>query len=214
MKVSILIPTHNRSELLAKALQSITLLNKLSEFQPEVIILANACSDNTVEMSQSLAEDFPVKLTVIEEEKPGLSHARNLCMQHAKGDILAFIDDDVYLSPNWLEALLKTYQSSNADIVGGKVKLWWEELERPIWMSQFTEALLSHKDNGNEVKELKHAYEIVGANFSFHKRILEKVAPFNTSLGRNASSLLAGEEKRLHLTSFGSWLFNVLLSSQ
>jgi glycosyltransferase involved in cell wall biosynthesis len=47
---------------------------------------------------------------VFNQGPPGLSHARNLGVEHARGDIIAFLDDDAIAFPDWAETLVHTFQ--------------------------------------------------------------------------------------------------------
>ena len=58
----------------------------------------------------------------VHEPRPGISHARNRGVAEAKGDFVAFIDDDELPAPNWLESLLLTQRTYRADVVLGPVR--------------------------------------------------------------------------------------------
>jgi glycosyltransferase involved in cell wall biosynthesis len=53
----------------------------------------------------------------VREPRPGISHARNQGLDHARGALVAFIDDDETASPGWLRHLLDTQAAHDADIV-------------------------------------------------------------------------------------------------
>ena len=56
----------------------------------------------------------------IPEEKPGLSHARNRAILESRGAIIAFLDDDVLVPERWLWQMLRTFEQTGADCVGGR----------------------------------------------------------------------------------------------
>lgn len=63
-----------------------------------------------------------VKLRVLNNEKRGgPSAARNLGIVQSKGDIIAIIDDDVSVSPGWLETIVKNFEHDDILMVGGKI---------------------------------------------------------------------------------------------
>ncbi len=72
----------------------------LKDLSCAVILVDNNCSDETVSVAQKKRQEFnsPFPLKMIEEKKPGLSHARKAGVEAAKGDIVIFYDDD----DNWL----------------------------------------------------------------------------------------------------------------
>ena len=59
---------------------------------------------------------------------PSLAQARNLGIEHATGDILAFIDDDVIASPEWAQEMVNTYNShpEAAGVTGSAIPAWQE----------------------------------------------------------------------------------------
>ena len=109
--VSIVICTYDRAEYLQKCLDS--MLNQTyGNF--EVIIVNGPSTDNTA----SILKNYPFK-TVQQIKKSGLSAARNLGIKEAKGDIIAFIDDDGVADKNWIKNLVKRYKDETIGGVGG-----------------------------------------------------------------------------------------------
>lgn len=87
--VSAIIPTHNRADLLLKAIESI--LNQTYK-NIEIIIIDDASTDDTEEVVLSLKNDKITYHKVIESK--GGNHARNLGAEKARGKYIAFLDDD------------------------------------------------------------------------------------------------------------------------
>lgn len=79
----------------------------------EVIVVSDGSTDQTAE----IAREYPV--SVISSENRGLSAARNLGLNHASGEIVAYIDDDAYPDPHWLQFLAKALMNSDHVGVGG-----------------------------------------------------------------------------------------------
>lgn len=91
--VSVIIPTHNRSTYLKRAIDSVL---HQSYQQIEIIIVANGCRDNTTDTVNQIKKDHPSQPILYFEiaEKIGGSKARNIGIEHASGEYLAFLDDD------------------------------------------------------------------------------------------------------------------------
>ena len=88
--ISVIIPTHNRPQLLKEALESVYAQEGLGElFNIEVIVVYDVLSDITPEISSR----FPY-VNYLKQEKRGPSAARNLGLNHSKGKYVAFLDDD------------------------------------------------------------------------------------------------------------------------
>lgn len=193
MQVSVLIPTHNRVDLLTRTLSSLRNVNPPSDVRVEVIVTANACTDGTRARVAEMGEGFPFELTVAEEPEPGQNHARNKCLQQASGEILAFADDDVRFDQSWLSGLVDTFKEYNADVVGGRVKLWWEAVDKPEWFESYLSPILAGYDHGEEVKEVGLPGP-VGANVAFHRRVYEEIGDFHTAIQDEDNPLYRGNE--------------------
>jgi succinoglycan biosynthesis protein ExoM len=93
--------------------------------------------DNDAEQSGRAAcdafagSDLNVRYFVNAERN--LASVRNSTMQHANGDLLAFIDDDEWADPNWIAALLSAMKTHQADAVFGCVKVYYPD-ETPDWI--------------------------------------------------------------------------------
>ena len=194
--ISILIPTHNRSEILSRTMKSLSEIRIPVQAEVEVIVVANACTDDTEELVSSIAPEMPMPTRCVVEAEAGLNAARNRAAMEARGDILAYLDDDVWVDPDWLVGLCEVYDSEPADIVGGRVLLWWDAVSPPTWMCKDFETMLSGSDHGEDVFEVpsKGMFCMLGANFSFSRETLAKVGSFRPGLDRTGKSLLAGGE--------------------
>ena len=119
MKVSIIICTYNRPDSLAVCLRSI----KAQFLKPdEVVVVEDDSTSKIIKVMEKFNQCDKFKLThILTGKRSGLPAARNTGVRAAKGDILAFIDDDVILPPNWLSEIVKCYQETNADGVGGYI---------------------------------------------------------------------------------------------
>lgn len=205
--VSILIAAHNRCELLARTLESLARVELPrsgdGERVPvECIVVANACTDDTVGVVERMAKGgaMPFPLRVVEEPRRGVSFARNRAVAEAAAghELMVFIDSDCLADPAWLVEHVRMYAEHGADLVTGKIELWWERGSPPAGAEGLTrsmrEALGEHDRGGKEPVRLEEpcAY---AANFSFRRAVFEKAGPFRTDIGRSGSAgRLAHEE--------------------
>lgn len=184
MKLSIIIPTRNRSGLLFGALESIT-HQILSESEFEVIVVDNGSSDDT----RVVVESFGIKIPNLQycyDETPGLHIGRHLGMKMAKSDILVFADDDIEAFPTWLEGIIESFQDADVALVGGKdlpkfVRSPPEWL-LSMWQKQRTEgrilSQLSVLDLGEEPRVIRPNL-VFGCNFSIRKGVLLDIGGFH-----------------------------------
>ena len=197
MKISAIICTYNRSQLLRKALISLMEQTMPTE-DYEIIVADNASSDDTEEVTYSLMEKAS-NLRYIHEPNLGLSHARNRGISEANGEIIAFMDDDAVADSEWLKMIVRAFEDVELSpvCVGGKVKPLWET-PKPDWFPEALLGYLSLLDFGDKSHWCDFPREhLVGCNIAFLKRSLLDMGGFNPLLGRKGLSLAGNEEIEL-----------------
>ncbi|MBX9844270.1 MAG: glycosyltransferase, partial [Xanthobacteraceae bacterium] len=107
---SVVVCSFNGSRTIDECLQAIS---KLRYPAFEVIVVDDGSEDETA----AIASRHDV--TLLRTPNRGLSHARNIGWQAAKGKIVAYIDDDAYPDPDWLTYLAGTFRNGNYAGVGG-----------------------------------------------------------------------------------------------
>ncbi len=153
--VSIVICSRNRLAALKKhALPSLLTLNYPSF---EVVIVDDASTDGTNEFLSTYCQDHPHVKAIQNQIAKGLCNARNVGIAQCRGEIIAFIDDDCSVSPNWLNELIKAYGDEKIAVVGG----------------------VSYKGDSNEIYINNN--HIWGCNMSFRASIF-KMFEFDTGL--------------------------------
>ena len=195
---SVIVPTFNRAAGLTLAVKS--LLAQDSKLPYEVLVVDNNSTDDTRERIQRLREHAPGKLRYLFEEKPGVSLARNTGIRAARGDILAFMDDDAIAQPGWLNALAEAYQMRpDAWCVGGKIVLDLPE-DLPMWFDLGSTGLLSYLgrlDLGDATIERHYPNFLYGGNLSVRRDVLDRVGLFNPALGPAGRYRIESEETEL-----------------
>lgn len=192
--VSIIIPTHNRRDLLNRTLADVDALDVPKGVECEVIVVANACTDQTDSAVAEHAGRSRLRTKCVSVPEPGLNPARNVGLEHARGEFLLFLDDDVRLDRALLNAMIEAYDEHGADLVGGRVSLLWEAVERPPWLPDDLLWVLSNAELGDELEHSPNGRGLVGACFGFHRRVAESIGQFRAGLDRAGSRLLGGGE--------------------
>lgn len=108
--ISVIVCSYNGSATIRNTLKEI---QKLDYPNYEVIVVNDGSKDNLVQ----IVKEYPVKL--ITTLNCGLSSARNTGMHNARGEIIAYIDDDAYPDPQWLRYLAYAYSTSDHGCIGG-----------------------------------------------------------------------------------------------
>jgi len=115
MKISIIIPTHNRSEQLKAVLKSIFKLNDKVSF--EIIVVDNNSTDNTKAVC-----DFFKNIKYVFEKNTAFSKARNTGAVNSTGQILLYLDDDVLVNDGSLTSILKVFkENKKCGAIAGKI---------------------------------------------------------------------------------------------
>ncbi|HWQ30221.1 MAG TPA: glycosyltransferase family 2 protein [Negativicutes bacterium] len=111
-KISVIMLTYNREKLVGRAIESIV---SQTMADLEFIIVNNGSTDK----SGKIADEYATKdsrIHVIHRERGNIGSGRNAGLDAAIGDYIAFIDDDDYAEPDFLEFLYKLAKTHNADI--------------------------------------------------------------------------------------------------
>lgn len=118
VKLSVLVPTYNRLELLGRKLESLA-VQTLPQDAFEVIVCDDGSTDGTRAWLAGLRVPFTLHV-LTPTEKLGAARSRNLCAERATGEILLFSDDDCLLAPAALAEHLNAHRRfPDSVIVGG-----------------------------------------------------------------------------------------------
>lgn len=197
MELSIIICTYNREKYIPQLLESIA-REDFPYSGYEIVFVNNNSPDQTAQRCRKFQAAHPeINFAYFEEKKQGLSHARNRGIAEARGNILAFIDDDALAHDAYLDNMHKAFQNRPEIFAAGGKILPLYESKRPKWMSRFLEPVMSVIDLGHKQKPFPRNKFPVGANMMFRKTVFEQVGNFNTELGRTGKKMLGGEEKDL-----------------
>lgn len=197
--VSVVVCTYNRCALLRNALSSLV-EQTVEPDRYEVIVVDNNSTDGTRQAVQGFEDSTAVPVRYVLEEQQGVSHARNRGIDEARGEIVAYLDDDELADPGWLAAMLDVYRR-HPDVmaVTGRVEPIWER-RPPPWFEEdrFFRTAVCVGDWGPEARSIRYPHGIIWVgNSSFRRAVFETVGRFDTGLGRRAGLLTAGEEDDL-----------------
>ena len=107
MYISVIIPSFKPESYLWECLESLC-AQTLPKNKFEVILILNGCCNPWKKQIDNWIEAHPeINITFIQTDTPGVSNARNIGLNNAKGEYIAFIDDDDFVSKYYLDGLLK-----------------------------------------------------------------------------------------------------------
>lgn len=102
MKISVIIPTYKPKDYLWECLESM-IVQTIPKDDYEVIVVLNGCNEPyRSQIEQYVNNHSGVNIVLLQTDEPGVSNARNLGIDSSKGEYIAFVDDDDYVSPSYL----------------------------------------------------------------------------------------------------------------
>ena len=115
MKISVIIPTYKPKEYIWECLDSLV-KQTFSKEDFEVILVLNGCCEPWKREIESYisANMQGMNIRFIQTDTPGVSNARNIALDNAKGEYVTFIDDDDFVSPKFLQEL---YEKATPDTI-------------------------------------------------------------------------------------------------
>ena len=165
MKISVVVPTGGRWPLLAQCLASVLAQDRLPD---EIIVI-----DNSLAGTPSPA-GLPAEVRLARESRRGVVHARNRGLDEARGEIVAFLDDDCLASPGWLGALEACFDDPAVAAAGGPARaLWLAPPPRVLLRSPRILSYFGINDFGSKRKSLSVPREdLMGGNLAIRKAAL------------------------------------------
>jgi glycosyltransferase involved in cell wall biosynthesis len=188
IEITVIVCTYNRCRSLANALESAAALILPDSVQWEVLVVDNNSRDQTREVVEEFCRRYPGRFRYLFEPKQGKSNALNAGIRDARGDILAFTDDDVIVEPAWLDNLTAALRHGDWVGSGGRVVPLWTT-SPPSWLSleaQHALAPLANFDLGPDARQLSETP--FGCNMAVRKAMFEKYGGFRPDLGPTTES--------------------------
>jgi len=168
LDVSVVIPTYNRYTLLKRAINSL-----LAQTYPidEIIVVDDGSTDST----KDIQNDFP-EIIYIYQENQGVSVARNVGIQRAKNEWIAFLDSDDEWHKEKLEKQVAFHKKNPDILMSYTAEVWIRDGEK-------VKIPKKYKKIGKDAFVENFSYcNIAPSSVLLHKRLLEQVGLFDESL--------------------------------
>jgi GT2 family glycosyltransferase len=192
--VTVVICTRDRADALARTLAS---LRGQTRTPDRILVVDNASRDGTTR-----AVAFAAGADYVREDRPGLDVARNTGARHARGEVIAYTDDDVVLHRRWLEQLVSAFDAPHVAAVTGLVLPAELETEAQIVFERhwgfgrgfrrvdFDSAYFAqHRHHGCPVWRIG-----AGASMAFRRETFERVGYFDERLDVGAAGCCGDSE--------------------
>ncbi len=188
MKVSVLVPTFKRPELLRRNLEALALQSR----KPDEILIALRVTEDP--LGVSTVADFhtahpELKVIKVAVPVPGVLPAENAMLKESTGDIVCFLDDDAIARPFWLDNLCRHYSEKKVggvagpaiDVINGKPRQARARFRnRIIFPGIVLDQSTRHTDSSIRVDHFR------GANMSFRADALKECGGFDETLRGDA----------------------------
>lgn len=106
MDISVIIPSYKPKAYIWECLESLY-QQTLDKSRFELVFVLNGCCEPwKSEINRWRSQHADLNFNFIQTDTPGVSNARNIALDRVKGEYVTFIDDDDYISPEFLEGML------------------------------------------------------------------------------------------------------------
>lgn len=173
-RLSIVVPTRNRAHLLGECLDAL-IAQQLEAAEYEIVVVDNASSDGTASVVEGrMGPGVPLRR--VEARVPGLNRARNVGLEEAEADAIAFIDDDVLVPRDYASRVLAALDAHpGAGGVGGPFH------DDPAGTGGRTCARCS-LGSVSIAAEDGRTLRLLGGNMVLRRSAVEVVGPFDPAL--------------------------------
>ncbi len=185
-RLTLAIPSHDGHWRLPKLLESIA-GQSASRDTFEVLLVDNASNVSLSSVAQAFERCLNIR--VVAEPQLGANHARNRALREAHEDVVAFLDDDVTLTPNFVHSYAAAFSNDAVIAAGGPILPAYPRTP-PFWLRGRVESSYSIQNIGS-ARDYGDRYPY-GANMCFRRSALTH--RFSPLLGRKGKSLLSGDE--------------------
>jgi glycosyltransferase involved in cell wall biosynthesis len=196
MFVTVAICTWNRASLLDQTLTGIRDLRIPPGVEWELVVVNNNSTDDTKTILMRHEAEKKVPLRWVHEPKQGLANARNCALEHARGELILYTDDDVRVDSNWLAAYVIAARNwPEAVYFGGEIRPWFGTTP-PAWILRNLECVQSAfgiRRVCDSTRVVTRSEDPFGANMAFRTEVLRRFR-FNTGLGVIGKKRVNGEE--------------------
>jgi glycosyltransferase involved in cell wall biosynthesis len=177
MDISLIISTRDRCQQLGRCLDSI----RQMEFERpwELIVVDNGSKDATAEVVKQFSDKASFPLRYVFEPEPGLGNAHNAGVAVARGEVLAFTDDDCYPEIDFLTRVWSAFADPSIGYIAGRIVLH-DPADYPMTTIESTTPYVFR------ARSFVRGGSFGGANMAFRKKVLDEIGGFDPLFGPGA----------------------------
>jgi glucosyl-dolichyl phosphate glucuronosyltransferase len=199
LQLDVILPTHNRQHLLARALDSLLAAEIPAGLTVRITVVDNNCTDGTRDLVCARAADFGGRLTYLFEPHPGKPFALNTGIAATSGDLIGLIDDDEEIDRGWYRCIEEAFRDESVDFIGGRCLPRWGG-ERPPWLGNRNRGVIGWVENGLEPLDFGPSFPgiLTGGNAVVRRAMMRKAGPYSTALSRTPTRLMGAEDEEMY----------------
>ena len=184
--ISIIIATSGRVEKIERLLNSLSQARGRDRISHEIVIANNATAEGRAAGVESLARKFDgldgVRCWQVREPIAGKCRAQNKTIPLTQGEIVAFLDDDVEVRPEWLESIDGFFKNYPHDAMQGSVIMRPEDeknekLQQALYRYRTVDFVNYRSETGSDLRTL------TGGNMALRRKVFERIGMFDERLG-------------------------------
>jgi GT2 family glycosyltransferase len=169
--------------------------------------------DHNPELLERLRARFPEVRAIPNTGGKGSSESRNTALALARGELLAFLDDDAVPAETWLEEMLRPYDDPDVIGTGGMPTPRWDGGTVPRWLpAEFYWTIgCGYRGLPEQIGPVRNT---IGAAMSFRRSVFERIGGFSLHLGPVMSAPTAhggGEDTELGIRALRAFPGGVVL---
>ena len=185
---------------MAKALESVAASALPDSITWDVLAVDNNSNDQTREVIENFCHRYPGRVRYMFVPEPGKSHALNAALKETDAEVVAFTDDDVLFTHDYVRSIRTVFTSFPIDAAQGRVVLDCEA-GWPKWLDETHASMADYRDFGQEVAPLKGT--LCGTNMIVRKELFEQVGGFSPELGPGGIGVFEDTEISLRMRDRG-----------
>jgi glycosyltransferase involved in cell wall biosynthesis len=201
MKLTVVIPTFNRAQLLRRMLKSLAEAERPSGLEVCLLVVDNNSTDETHETVTACQAEFDLEIRYLFEPRQGKSRALNTAIENTSGDLIGMLDDDEEVTGNWLMAVADVFLNrwDEVDFIGGRYIPQWE-MEPPAWLPKQYTGVVGFSNPGEEELMYGSSFKgmMPGGNAVVKLSALREVGGYNESLGPVGGNLMGCEDDEMY----------------
>ncbi len=165
--LSLIVCTRDRAAQLGACLDAIARIDYGGLW--EAVLVDNSSTDGTAEVIARFADRASFPVHYVHAPVPGLGNARNAGVAAARGQLILFTDDDCYVAPDALDAVVRTFADPTVGYASGRVRLF-DPADAAVTVNESTVPLVFPPGR------FLPAGAVKGANLAFRRSCLDQIA--------------------------------------